>query len=389
MEKKELELYVHIPFCVKKCAYCDFLSAPASEEERSAYVNALLREIIRRGKDYSDYEVVTVFIGGGTPSVLQAQETADILSALKENFQIREDAEITMEVNPGTVTAEKAAKWKKCGVNRISIGLQSTDDMELKLLGRIHTYETFAGTWKTVRDTGFDNVNIDLISAVPGQTALSWEKTLRTVAALEPEHISAYSLIIEEGTPFFQQYGQEGCHAEPSLPDEDEERRIYKETEKILNEYGYNRYEISNYAKPGKECRHNLGYWERREYLGLGLGASSLIGECRFRNPSSLDRYYQMTSENGTENLMFFMEEKEELSINDRMEEFMFLGLRKTEGITEADFKERFGKNIRQVYEKQLSDLSEKGLVVCENGRIRLTDRGTDISNYVFCEFMF
>ena len=222
MEKRELELYVHIPFCVKKCAYCDFLSAPAGEREIRAYTDALIREIRARGENHKDYRVRTVFLGGGTPSVLSGGDAARIFRALKKSFDIAENPEITLEVNPGTVTEEKTAAWKNAGINRISIGLQSVNDRELKMLGRIHTFREFLNTWKLVRRAGFNNVSIDLISAIPGQTVQSWERTLRTVAELGPEHISAYSLIIEEGTPFYTLYGDgkenAGDSSFPPLP---------------------------------------------------------------------------------------------------------------------------------------------------------------------------
>ena len=347
-EKKELELYVHIPFCVRKCAYCDFLSAPADTQERTLYIDALTEEIRARKNDFNAYRVSTIFLGGGTPSILEGDDSARIFRALQENFDISDDAEITMEVNPGTVTEEKAWSWRKSGVNRLSIGLQSTDDRELKMLGRIHTYREFLDTWKIVREAGFENVNVDLISAIPGQNLRSWSETLRKAADLGPEHISAYSLIIEEGTPFYERYGDESGEDEnkgnhlPPLPDEDTEREMYKATEKILAEYGYHRYEISNYSKTGYECRHNLGYWERKEYLGLGLGASSLISECRFHNTADMERYLRFYENAGTG----ICEDIEHLSVEDQMEEFMFLGLRKTVGISVDDFRKAFGKEI-------------------------------------------
>ena len=390
-EKKELELYVHIPFCVRKCAYCDFLSAPADTQERTLYIDALTEEIRARKNDFNAYRVSTIFLGGGTPSILEGDDSARIFRALQENFDISDDAEITMEVNPGTVTEEKAASWRKSGVNRLSIGLQSADDRELKMLGRIHTYREFLDTWKIVREAGFENVNVDLISAIPGQNLRSWSETLRKVADLGPEHISAYSLIVEEGTPFYERYGDgsgededKGNHL-PPLPDEDTEREIYKATEKILAEYGYHRYEISNYAKTGYECRHNLGYWERKEYLGLGLGASSLISECRFHNTADMERYLRFYENAGTG----ICEDIEHLSVEDQMEEFMFLGLRKTVGISVDDFRKAFGKEIREVYGEQMRKLEEQRLIEYSGNRVRLTERGTDISNYVFSEFMF
>ena len=414
MIKKELELYVHIPFCVRKCAYCDFLSAPADMQERTLYVDALTKEIRAEKEEYRNYKVSTIFLGGGTPSVLGEDEIAEIFRALYESFDISDSAEITMEVNPGTVTEGKAAVWKKCGVNRLSIGLQSVNDDELRMLGRIHTYREFLNTWETVRTAGFRNVNIDLISAIPGQTLESWCRTLRTAAELEPEHISAYSLIIEEGTPFYEQYGEEaGCNFEtendkareadggqtvlPPLPDEDTEREIYKATEVILAGYGYHRYEISNYAKDGYECRHNLGYWERKEYLGLGLGASSLIDECRFHNTEDMKKYLEFFEKsasdtaglpNSTDCLSGIREEVESLSREDQMEEFMFLGLRKTEGISMNEFCKAFDRDIFEVYGPQIRKMEEQGLLIVQDGRIRLTERGTDVSNYVFSEFI-
>ena len=414
MIKKELELYVHIPFCVRKCAYCDFLSAPADMQERTLYVDALTKEIRAEKEEYRNYKVSTIFLGGGTPSVLGEDEIAEIFRALYESFDISDSAEITMEVNPGTVTEGKAAVWKKCGVNRLSIGLQSVNDDELRMLGRIHTYREFLNTWETVRTAGFRNVNIDLISAIPGQTLESWSRTLRTAAELEPEHISAYSLIIEEGTPFYERYGEEaGCNFEtendkareadggqtvlPPLPDEDTEREIYKATEEILAGYGYHRYEISNYAKDGYECRHNLGYWERKEYLGHGLGASSLIDECRFHNTEDMKKYLEFFEKsasdpaglpNSTDCLSGIREEVESLSREDQMEEFMFLGLRKTEGISMNEFCKAFDRDIFEVYGPQIRKMEEQGLLIVQDGRIRLTERGTDVSNYVFSEFI-
>lgn len=404
MKKKNLELYMHIPFCVKKCAYCDFLSAPACADEIHSYAQALAREIEEEGRSHGDYRVSTVFIGGGTPSLLSADDMTRLFYVLGESFYVDGVAEITLEVNPGTVSREKAAAWKKCGVNRLSIGLQSADDRELKLLGRIHTFSEFKNTWDIVRNTGFNNINIDLISAVPGQTAADWERSLRTAAELDPEHISAYSLIIEEGTLFYDWYREGGKRPRmvPELPDEDEERKIYKSTAAILKDYGYHRYEISNYAKQGYECRHNLGYWERKEYLGLGLGSASLIGECRFRNTPDMRKYMKIyggedqikAERQNIEGCRAGLltgpaaEEIEVLTDEDKMEEFMFLGLRKTEGIRREDFESVFGKNINSVYGKTITDLERLGLLECTRTGIRLTERGTDISNYVFSEFI-
>ena len=248
---QKLELYIHIPFCVQKCAYCDFLSAPANDAAKAEYVDALKKEIQRYREVASSYQVSSVFVGGGTPSILSCEQMGEIFKMLRQVFTIDRDAEITIEANPGTVTEEKLEGWKQAGINRISFGLQSVNNEELKMLGRIHTYEEFRESYDMARQAGFDNINIDLISAIPGQTVKSWEHTLRTVAELHPEHISAYSLIIEEGTRFYQWYGKGQTDQEkyPPLPDEDAERQMYERTEGILEEYGFHRYEISNYAR--------------------------------------------------------------------------------------------------------------------------------------------
>lgn len=385
--KKELELYVHIPFCIRKCAYCDFLSGPAREEIIQKYVNALQREIKSREESCKNtWQVSTIFFGGGTPSILHGFQIEAIFAALNQSFQIAENAEITIEVNPGTVTEEKLAAWKKAGINRLSIGLQSVNDKELQTLGRIHTYKEFLDTYQLARSYGFNNINIDLISAVPGQTKESWEKTITEVAELNPEHISAYSLIIEEGTPFYERFA-EGNKKEGSLlmlPDEDEEREIYAVTEKILFRYGYERYEISNYAKSGFECRHNKGYWERKEYLGFGTGAASLIGHTRFTNITLLEQYIKKAG-TGSE----ICEEISQLSIEEEIEEFMFLGLRIKKGISKNCFHQRFGIDIDRIYGTVIKKLEEKGLIVLSGDYISLTEKGIDVSNLVFVEFMW
>lgn len=379
MKTRNLELYLHIPFCVKKCAYCDFLSAPANAAERQNYVDALLREIQMSRNPYREFRVTTIFIGGGTPSVLSAEQMASVFCALRDHFDIDPDAEVTIEVNPGTVTEEKAAAWKRAGINRISIGLQSVNDRELQMLGRIHSYQEFLKTYELLRRTGFSNVNIDLISAIPGQTTASWEKTLRSVAELRPEHISAYSLIIEEGTPFYEKYGD----GNEELPDEETERIMYEATDTILRQYGYHRYEISNYAKKGYQCRHNEGYWRRAEYLGLGLGAASLVGSLRFRNVSDYTAYREaIKSGKGLH------EEIEELTPADEMAEFMFLGLRMMEGVSKRTFLENFGVEMNSIYGAQLEKLEGDGLLINEKDQVRLTRRGIDISNYVFEKFL-
>ena len=378
--KKELELYLHIPFCVSKCKYCDFLSAPFGEEQRQIYVERLCRRI----RYWSDvvhnygYEIVSIFVGGGTPSILTETQITQVFEAVRESLPIREDAEITLEMNPGTDVKDKLPVYRKLGINRLSMGLQSADNEELKRLGRIHTYEDFRQVYQWAREVGFTNINVDLMSAIPGQTLESYEGTLRKVADLKPEHISAYSLIIEEGTPFYERYG-DGRHAE-ELPDEDTERQMYVRTREILEDYGYHRYEISNYAKDGYECRHNLGYWDRREYLGLGAGASSLMDHIRWKEPDYIGPSTGLV-----------LEEREDftrLSRKDEMEEFMFLGLRKINGVSEQDFYKSFKVSMDEVYKDNIENLIKEGLLVREKDRIRLTDRGLDLSNYAMSQFL-
>lgn len=370
-EKKELEIYIHIPFCVQKCAYCDFLSAPADEAVRERYIDALKEEIRQQKSFGSEYKVISIFIGGGTPSILEGAQIAEILKEIRNYFAVEADAEITIECNPGTLSEDKLSCYKKSGINRLSLGLQSADNQELKLLGRIHTYEEFLESFSLARKVGFGNLNVDLMSALPGQTKESWQETLRQVIALTPEHISAYSLIIEEGTPFYERY-KPGGREEYLLPDEDMERQMYYDTGDILGAAGYERYEISNYAKPGFECRHNLGYWERREYLGLGLGASSLIKGIRYQNHKKLSAYLRGD---------YTHEEMQKLTRQEEQEETMFLGLRKAEGILLTE-------ELLEVYKETLQRLQQKGLLLWEGGRVRLTDLGIDVSNYALAEFL-
>lgn len=384
---KELELYVHIPFCVRKCSYCDFLSFPAEESVKKRYVDSLIKEI-EQSQDRGNCVVSSVFFGGGTPSVLPGEQIVRILDALKKKFVFMENAEISVECNPGTVDEKKLTLYYMAGINRLSFGLQSADDGELRSLGRIHTWESFQKSYQMAREAGFKNINVDLMSALPGQTIQSWENTLEKTAALNPEHISAYSLIIEEGTPFYELYGREDEKREKGgscvfLPSEEEERLMYERTAQILSQYGYHRYEISNYAKEGRQCRHNCGYWQRKMYRGFGLGASSLMDEWRFKNTDDLEEYMKRI-ECGEE----CFAEKEQLSIKEQMEEFMFLGLRLTEGIREADFEKYFGRTLQNIYGDILKKLENQRLVKQERGRICLTSYGTDISNYVLSRFL-
>ena len=408
---KELELYLHIPFCERKCAYCDFLSAPADLPVRISYIKKLQEEIAYYGAQYGEYQVSSIFFGGGTPTILEGYQLAAILETVKEHFNITTDAEITVECNPGTLTAGKAEKLVQAGFNRLSMGLQSADDRELQLLGRIHNFAQFLESYDLARKAGFRNINVDLMSALPGQTLKSWQDTLQKVTALRPEHISAYSLIIEEGTPFYERFAEderireEGGHPR-LLPEEDVERQMYELTETFLHTKGYGRYEISNYAKPGYECRHNCGYWTRKDYLGLGLGASSLVEHQRFQNTSDLKTYleqeYLPQCEGQHERIAETIQLQEETGLTQtghhihietldkksEMEEFMFLGLRLMAGISRQQFEKKFQVTLNSVYGEVLRKLKGEQLIEEVAGYVRLTEHGIDVSNYVLAEFL-
>lgn len=376
-KEQELELYAHIPFCVRKCGYCDFLSGTAEESTREAYLLALAREIRRAGQDAEGCRAVSVFFGGGTPTVLTGGQLSRLLSEIKKSFRLAGDCEITLEANPGTLDPEKLRLCREAGFNRISIGCQSADNRELRRLGRIHTWEEFLEGFRQAREAGFSNINVDLMSGIPGQTLVSWETSLRKTAELGPEHISAYSLILEEGTPFYKN------REKLDLPDEDTERRMYERTGEILEEYGCRQYEISNYAREGYRCRHNLGYWTGREYLGLGLGASSLWRDTRFRNTDSMEEYLKDSG-----NLPKIRREEEKLSASDRQSEYMILGLRLTEGISLAGFRETFGTDVRKVWPGVLEKYKGYGLLEEAAGRLKFTGEGISLSNVVLAEFL-
>lgn len=489
--EQNLSLYLHIPFCVRKCLYCDFLSGPQSADVQEQYVEALCREIQETSPEYREYQVVSVFIGGGTPSVLLPEQTIRIMETLKSCFTLTDTCEISMEMNPGTVTPEKMKAYRACGINRISIGLQSANDGELKALGRIHTCADFLKAYEMAVEAGFTNINVDLMSAIPEQTLKSYQETLQKVLALQPQpvHISAYSLIVEEGTPFYEQ--------ELNLPDEETERRMYEITDDILRKAGYHRYEISNYAKAGKECVHNKVYWQRGNYLGLGIGSASLIQNVRFHNMTDISSYVNlMLGENSIGNeienaskecgekfqaekdclkkgnaekdclkkgnvekndlrkenaekeqvekltaekeqvekvnaeienvkknnieknsaeegnieknniesgnaarpdknmigrVKKLREEVQELPIEEQMEEFMFLGLRMMEGVSERIFFENFGRRFEEVFPGVIEKHEKLGLLEVtgeEFVHLKLTSHGIDVSNQVFVDFM-
>lgn len=388
-DRKPLGLYIHIPFCVKKCLYCDFLSFAGKEGMIDFYVDALCKEIEQKSTKVNDSHVVkSIFFGGGTPSLLATVQVEKIFSVISSKYVLDEDCEISIEVNPGTVSLSKLTGYRTCGINRISIGLQSADNDELKRLGRIHSFEEFLKTFSDARKAGFSNINVDLMSALPGQTMSSWENTLEKIVILHPEHISAYSLIIEENTPFYDMYGDKGNMGSFPLPEEDDERNMYMLTEELLKKYGYQRYEISNYAKPSFECRHNSSYWIRNDYLGFGIGAASLLDNRRWRNIEELDSYIDGMSN------MNYLEPQDvtELSVKDQMEEFMYLGLRLCKGVSEQDFSIQFHKDMRIVYGTVIDKFIVEGLLehweYGENKGIRLTNKGVDVSNYVLAEFL-
>lgn len=450
--KNELGIYIHIPFCVHKCIYCDFLSSPADVHTRKQYVRALINEIYltREGKcankliknvlqgdntsyedmeeqaangltsDYAlydtvcmaDYEktimqedisgcvddiksenghiVTSIFIGGGTPSAIDAEDISDILDAVRKNYNVSDKAEITIECNPGTMDKKKAVIYRKAGINRISFGLQSTDNNELRMLGRIHTYEQFMESYKIAREAGFDNINIDLMSALPGQTMESFKAVLEKALSLGAEHISVYSLIVEEGTRL-----SDNIDSFPPIPSDDEDRQMYYMTKEMLSSYGYEQYEISNYAQKGYECKHNLKYWERCDYLGFGIGAASLYGGRRYTNISDIGRYMDVLAEitnaldkSYVNELLQIRTDMEELSKEDEMSEYMFLGLRKTKGIDITDFKEEFGTDIKDIFGEAIEDNIARGLLIHDGNCLYLSKRGIDISNTVMSDFI-
>lgn len=393
---RELSLYIHIPFCVRKCLYCDFLSFPVDhdtvresgygyvnqnhkilQEELGSYVNLLCREITVSAPHYDEYQVISVFYGGGTPSLLSDGEVSRIMRTIRQHYHLAEDAEITIEMNPDTVTEDKLWEYMAAGINRVSIGLQSADDEELARIGRIHDYKTFEEVYTLARRIGFHNINIDLMAALPEQSVGSYEQTLKRVAALAPEHISAYSLTLEEGTPLYERRG------EHRFPTEEEDREMYALTGEFLASCGYHRYEISNYALDGCECRHNKVYWQRGNYVGFGLGASSMAENVRWTNPADRPQYrdyVERLSECGSGGHF--------LTVREQMEEHMFLGLRMMCGVDEQVFSERFGTDIDAVYGDMIAELCADGLLMREQGHLRLTLRGIDVSNYVMAQFL-
>lgn len=385
-------IYIHIPFCVRKCDYCDFLSGVYHEELQQRYVAALCREIAFWGGQLRCRKAETVFIGGGTPSWLRETDMARIMESLHASFTVLPDAEVTIECNPGTVTEEKLRVYGQIGINRLSIGLQSANDEELQILGRIHTYERFLHTYDLARKCGFRNINIDIMTGLPRQTQEKLAHTLTSVIRLRPEHVSAYALMIEKGTPFYERYQFDAVkqHAgmeTEELPNEEEEYRLYKAAQRALTEAGYEQYEISNYARAGFACRHNIGYWVRRPYIGMGIGAAGFDGHKRSVNITDIYEYIDTMEAEALETSVLWKKQTE-ISRREAMAEFMFLGLRMNRGVAREDFLREFGIAVEAIYGEQLRQLQAQELVVMEQGRIRLTERGADVSNYVLSHFL-
>lgn len=364
-------LYVHIPFCLKKCKYCDFNSFCAKEDDRKKYLDALFCEM----KKYKGQEVDTVFIGGGTPTSLDAESLKSLLEKINSNFKLGDGCEFTVEANPKTLDGEKLDIMHRNGVNRLSVGVQSFSDEELLRLGRVHTGDEAEKTVLLAKEHGFSNISIDLMCAIPGQTINSFKETLERAFSLNPAHISCYSLIVEEGTPFFQEYE----NGTLDIPDEDTEREIYDIAVCEMRKNGYNRYEISNFAKEGFESRHNIKYWKCEEYIGIGLSAHSYVDGIRFSNTDDFSSYISGS---------YASSEREVLSENDKISEFMFLGLRMDRGVSEDEFYKRFGKDVYKVFEKPLLKFLKLGIIKSENGFLKLSEDAVGISNTIMCEFV-
>ena len=379
----ELGIYIHIPFCKQKCYYCDFVSYSNKCSEVKEYIESLKKEL--EEFDFSNYKVTSIYIGGGTPSYIDSIYIVEILSELKEKLKCNliefKDIEITIEVNPGTVDTKKLNDYKKSGINRLSIGLQSTKNDILKKIGRIHTYQEFLEIYKLAREIGFKNINIDLMIGIPGQKIEDLKNTLQDIIKLEPEHISVYSLIIEENTPIEKMLE----NGEIKLPDEDLERNMYWYVKNTLELNGYNHYEISNFAKLGKESRHNLNCWNQEEYIGFGVAAHSYLNGIRFSNTINVEEYIQHIENNRKEENIQIEESQ---SLEDKKNEFMMLGFRKIQGVDIARFKEKFIDNPIFLYRENLNKLVEEGLIEVDLNHIKLTNKGIDLANLVFEEFV-
>lgn len=374
-----LGLYIHVPFCVQKCNYCDFNSFRIKGNDKKEYLDSIEREMLLYKDEFKDKQFDSVFFGGGTPSILNIAELERLISAVFENFNIKENAEISMECNPGTIDKNKLTYMKKLGINRLSIGLQAIQNHHLKYIGRIHSYEEFEKNYLEAIEVGFDNINIDLMYALPNHKEEEWKLSLDKIISLNPSHISAYSLILEEGTKLYEMYDND----EFKLLDEETDIQMYNYTINKLRENGYNQYEISNYAKKDKECKHNIIYWKCDNYLGLGPGASGYIGNNRYSNISDLNAYNNKVSQN-----IKPVEEEIILTEKDKIEEFIFMGLRMNEGINLNVFEQRFNKKIYDIYKDVIDKLIYNKLLELSKDQLKLTQKGREISNTVFIEFI-
>mgnify|MGYP004536853363 FL=1 len=381
---KKLGIYIHIPFCKQKCFYCDFISYANQDKYFQKYVQALSKEI-NNFIDNNKIEVQTIYIGGGTPSLIDAKYIEEILHIFEKKNLLKEAKEVTIEVNPGTVNEEKLRTYKNSGVNRLSIGLQSTEDKILKQIGRIHCYDDFLNTYKMAREVGFKNINVDLMIGLPNQKILDVKNSLEKIIKLEPEppnHISVYSLIVEENTPIEKMLES----GELELPDEELERNMYWYVKNFLELNGYKHYEISNFAKLGNESKHNLDCWNQKEYVGFGVAAHSYIDDVRYGNIGNVEEYIK-NCENGEFGKNKVIDEVEN-DIFSKEKEFMLIGLRKIEGVLIQDFKNKFGENPIFVFKDELKKLVDENLLIVDFDRIKLTNKGLDLANIVWENFV-
>lgn len=372
---KDISLYIHIPFCKSKCWYCDFPSFCGKDNLMESYIKALGEEIDSK---VLQYNIKTIFIGGGTPTYLSLEMLEQLKTHIKK-LKLTSDVEFTVECNPGTLDKEKLRLLKSMGVNRLSIGLQAYDDSLLKSIGRIHNVDEFLKNYELARSIGFENINIDLMFALPNQTSEIWKESLIKVAKLNPEHISAYSLILEEDTKFYD-FNNKGTL---KLPEEDVERDMYESLLSILKDFGYNQYEISNFSKEGKECKHNIVYWSMGEYIGVGSSSASYIESTRYKNVEGVEEYIQKINTNKET-----YKEKHQNLIKEDVEEFMFMGLRKIKGIEEREFLNRFSKDIDSYYKNIINKHINSKFLKREDGYLKFTSKGIQLSNYVLSDFL-
>ena len=416
MENKELGIYIHIPFCQHKCDYCDFISFSNKQNMVKSYVEAVKKEINTyfQNKDFLDsYNITTIYIGGGTPSFIDSPYIAEIMNLLEtkltRNQTKFEDMEITIEVNPGTVNQKKLEDYKKAKINRLSIGLQSTNNSILKEIGRIHSFEQFLETYRLANQVGFDNINVDLMIGLPNQRIEDVKESLNEMINLKPApmHISVYSLIVEEGTVIAQKIEN---HQLEEM-DEDLERNMYWYVKDTLELNGYKHYEISNFAKEGKESKHNMNCWLQKEYIGIGVSAHSYINGIRYANCETIEEYIDNMEVKNSEligkilslvqridiekvveeqinEIEKIYEIEEVQNIDDKKKEYMLLGLRKIEGVQISKFKEKFVDNPIFLFRKELEKLVNDGLISIDGDYIKLTNKGLDLANIVWEEFI-